>query len=165
MVAKAGDDQTVDPNTVVTLAATSTGGTGTKTYAWTKVSGVNGDPVSPAAASTTVPTTTLGATTYRVTVTDSATPAVTATDEVVVTVTAVPEFAPGGLFVLTSGKSLVHVNADGTMGETVLSGLRVTWNSAFVFTDASTVYVTETADASPTARPSDRVIGDGGMTR
>ncbi|HOW74121.1 MAG TPA: hypothetical protein PKY77_26245 [Phycisphaerae bacterium] len=87
LVAGAGVDQTVTRTTVVTLTATGTGGTGALTYAWTKVSGVNGDPDTPAAASTTVPTTALGQTTYRITVTDSATPAVTATDDVVVTVT------------------------------------------------------------------------------
>lgn len=87
LVANAGADQTVTRTAVVTLTATGTGGTGALTYAWTKVSGVNGDPDTPAAETTTVPTTALGSTTYRITVTDSATPAVTATDDVVVTVT------------------------------------------------------------------------------
>ena len=87
--ANAGPDQSASQGQVVTLdAAASNDPDGDSlTFAWVKISGANGDPATPAAGTTAVPTDHVGSTTYRLTVTDIH--GSSASDDVVVTVTPV----------------------------------------------------------------------------
>lgn len=76
------------------------------------------------------------------------------------------EFVPDGLYVLTSpseGK-LVRINADGSVGETVLTGLVYQWNSGFTFADQSTVHVTESPGNPPTFGAINAYRADGTKT-
>lgn len=79
-----GVDQSIVTGQVANLAATATGGSGTKTYAWTIVSGGTGTFGSASAASTTFTPSATGAFTLRCTVTDTSG---SASDDVVVNVT------------------------------------------------------------------------------
>lgn len=88
LTVNAGADQGIFTTGIASLSASATGGSGTKTYTWTKVSGPAGTFTTPSSAATSfTPTGGVGTYTLRCIVTDTSG---TAQDDVVVTVTLAP---------------------------------------------------------------------------
>lgn len=88
LAVSAGTDQAIYTTQTASLTASATGGSGTKSYTWTKVSGPAGTFSAPSSASTTfTPTGGAGVYVLRALVTDSSG---TGQDDVTVTVTAAP---------------------------------------------------------------------------
>jgi len=85
LAVNAGSDQTIDAAGAAAISATATGGTGSKTYAWTIVSGGTGTFGSSTAATTTFTPSAAGTYVLRCTVTDDSG---SASDDVTITATA-----------------------------------------------------------------------------
>ncbi|MGN8245224.1 DUF4082 domain-containing protein [Cellulomonas soli] len=91
LAVNAGADQSVFIGAApAELAATAVGGSGTKTFTWTQLSGPTGEFSAPSSATTTFTPSDVGTTVLRCIVTDSSG---TAQDDVVVTASAMPTVA------------------------------------------------------------------------
>lgn len=116
IVVSVGPDQTIYTGQTATVTCTATGGTGTLSYSWTKVSGPSGTFGSATSSTTTFTPSAAGSYILRCSVTDGSD---TITDDLVLTVNA--PSATGGVGVVVTSTNWTPTPDDGTPLEEILT--------------------------------------------